>query len=90
MSVRPGHHYGLSEDEMALVLHEVEKRLALMSYDQIAIAIKKSPGAARKLMQEILRERRAGIIREHRGTRREKEFLVEQAEREIESEGMPL
>jgi hypothetical protein len=50
-----------------------------MSYEDIAAAIGKPLGGTRKLMQDIMRERRAGFIREHRGTRRKRESLVEQA-----------
>jgi len=78
MSVRPGHHYGLTEEAMALVLEEIEKRLAVMSYEELAASIGKPLGGTRKLMQEIMRERRLGIIRDHRGTRRKGEFHVEQ------------
>ena len=65
---------------MALVLAEVEKRLAVMSYEDIATAIGKPLGGTRKLMQDIMRERRAGFIREHRGTSRKREFHVEQVQ----------
>ena len=78
MSVPHGHHYGLTEEDMAVVLEEVDKRLAIRSYVEVAAAIGRPLGGTRKLMQEIMRERRAGIIRDHRGTRRKREFHVEQ------------
>lgn len=61
-------HWKLTEEAMQLFLEQCALRTAILSYDELAARTGMTRNSARVTMWNMMRERRSGKARVHRGT----------------------
>lgn len=60
-------HRSLTEEAMTLFLEQLDLRMAILSYDELAQKTGMTRNSARVTMWNLMHERRAGTTRVHRG-----------------------
>lgn len=61
-------HWKLSEEAMALLLKQLDLRMELLPYEELARQTGMTKSSVRVTMWNLMRERRRGSVRIHRGT----------------------
>ncbi len=68
MSRRDARHWKLSDEAMALMLEQVNLRIATLPYEEVARRTGMTKNSVRVTMWNLMNERRRGVERAHVGT----------------------
>ena len=72
MSRQDARHWKLTDEAMDLLLQQLDLRMAIIPYDELAKKTGLTPASARVTMWNLMHEKRANKARVHRGTAKSK------------------